>query len=181
LLEDDCTLSMKVASLTVDPFTSLPVVILRDDLDQTAVPISVGLSEASAIAAELDGIELERPMTHHLMSEMLDKAGVVVEYIVVRDVEENTFFATVHLLLPCGTEVVQDARPSDALALALRCKADIRVASRVIRKLLRLESPGPWQVAHAPPGVDYSVDYSVDEGADLLEGLGDEAFGKWKN
>lgn len=173
MLEDDCTLTMKVASLTVDPFTSLPVVILRDDLDQTAVPISVGLSEASAIAAELDGIELERPMTHHLMSDMLDKAGVIVDHVVVRDVEENTFYATVHLVLPCGTEVTQDARPSDALALALRCEADIRVAARVLRKMIRLEAPTSWQLGQAP--------HAVDEGADVLERLGDDAFGKWKN
>jgi bifunctional DNase/RNase len=173
LADDDCTLSMKVASLTIDPFTSLPVVILRDDLDRNAVPISVGLSEASAIAAELDGIELERPMTHHLMSELLCKAGVVVDRVVVRDVVDNTFFATVHLVLPCGTTVAQDARPSDALALALYCGAEIRVAARVLEKLIRLEASERWfTVPPAPP---------VDESSEYLEGLSDDAFGKWKN
>jgi bifunctional DNase/RNase len=178
VLRHDATIPVKVSALTVDPFTSLPVVILADDFGRTSIPISIGLSEASAIATELDKIELERPMTHQLFAAMLAKAGVEIEAVEVHDLVEGTFYAIIYLSLSNGESIIQDARPSDALALALHTGADIVVATRVVDKLFSMESCQrgfcECQAESRP------VSVQADEATELLEGLGDEAFGKWK-
>jgi bifunctional DNase/RNase len=182
---------MRVVTLAVDPYTSLPVVILRDPAGRTCLPISVGLSEASAIAAELESIELERPMTHQLMGEMLASLGVAVDHVEVTDLVDGTFYATVHLRLPDGDTRAQDARPSDAFALALRTGAAIRVAPHVVDKAshldLRAEDPHGALFSSpcaevAPETVSPLTDprVLVPEGAEFLDGLGDDDFGKWK-
>jgi uncharacterized protein len=174
---------MKVSALTVDPFTSLPVVILEDG-GRARLAICVGLGEASAIAAELDGIELERPMTHHLMCDLLEKTGASVVLVEVSDLVESTYYATIHLRLADGRVALQDARPSDALALALRTGAEIRVAAHVVEKAARLDVPDPGD----PDGGEIEeIDFfctrealGADDGTDYLDRLGDEVFGKWK-
>ena len=118
---------MRVASLTVDPFTNMPIVVLKDHEGRQAVPIWIGLVEASAIATELENIALDRPMTHDLMKTILGQCGVTVDRIEVTDLKENTFYATIHLRRPDGKILPIDARPSDAIALALRYKVPIFV------------------------------------------------------
>ena len=163
----ETTIPVRVSALTVDPFTNLPVVILVDDLEGTTIPISVGIGEATAIATELDHIELERPMTHQLVAAMLAKLGAVVEAVEVRDLVGGIFYATIRLTLENGECITQDARPSDALALALHTGAEITVTPRVVDKLCRCRNGR--HAHHTNPGS------SLD-----LEGLGDDAFGKWK-
>jgi len=167
-----------VSALTVDPFTSLPVVILVDDSGRTVVPVSVGIGESSAIATELDGIELERPMTHQLLAAMLASAGVEVQFIEVSDLVDGTFYATVNLVLANGECVAQDARPSDALALALHVGSEIRVSSRVVARLAHRGPRIDW--AEISCGCARASAGPADDGAELLEGLADDAFGKWK-
>lgn len=168
-----------VSALTVDPYTGLPVVLLVDESGRTIVPISVGIGEASAIATELDHIELERPMTHQLLASMLEAAGVRVRSIEVRDLVDRTFFATVNLTLANGDRIAQEARPSDALALALHTGSPIRVAARVIERVA--QSPMRVEWSSQVCGCSRSTAYAAtDEGTGLLEGLADEAFGKWK-
>lgn len=175
----DATIEVMVSALTVDPFTGLPVVLLVDDTGRTTIPISVGLGEATAIATEIDHIELERPMTHQLLASMLSAAGVSIGSVVVRDLVDNTFYATVNLTLANGERVAQDARASDALALALHTGSPIRVASRVVEGLAR--SPARVEWSGFACGCSRARSYTgADEGAELLEGLSDEAFGKWK-
>lgn len=176
---------MKVSALTVDPFTSLPVVILEDDVGGSRLGICVGLGEASAIAAELDRIELERPMTHHLMRELLAKTGAKVRCVEVSDLQDSTFYATVHLCLADGSEVAQDARPSDALALALSVGAEVRVAPHVLEKAAsqqppELEAPPPAIESVTPLCGGAEPQVAGDEAAEYLVHLGDDAFGKWK-
>ena len=163
---------MDVAALTVDPFTGLPVVLLSDASGRSNVPISIGLGEASAIATELDHIELERPMTHQLMCEMLRKAGISVEAVEVRDLVDGTFYACVHLVMPDGKRVVQEARPSDAFALALRTGAEVHVAVSVVERA---------------GSIDLNPGWPCNEDAELaacmeldLSNATDEVFGKWK-
>ncbi len=182
----DGTVIMRVVALTVDPFTTLPVVLLRDESGEHAAGIGVGLTEAAAIATELDGIELERPMTHQLMGDMLGKAGVSVERVVVSasiDEHQPAIRATIYLTLPCGGVATQDARPSDAFALALRVGAEIRVARSVLDSLASASSRTSSRPSAHPMASDSACATMLlaDESADLLEGLADQSFGKWKN
>jgi bifunctional DNase/RNase len=137
-------ISMRVSALAVDPLTGVPVAILTDDRSGTTVPVGIGLGEASAIAAELDDIDLERPMTHQLMSDLLRAAGARVVRVELRDGGDSsaTFSASVALELAGGGSVEREARPSDALALALRCGAPIWVAMSVVDRLAAV--PSPW-------------------------------------
>ncbi len=148
-------IDMRVASLTVDPFTNMPIVVLKCPDGRQSVAIWIGMIEASAIATELDRIELDRPMTHDLMANMLARCRVAVDRIEVHDLRDNTFYATVFLKQPDGDEVALDARPSDAIALALRAGAPIRVAQKVVDKArkidLRFDAPLPNLRATALP------------------------------
>ncbi len=135
-------ISMRVSALAVDPLTGVPVAILTDDRSGTTVPVGIGLGEASAIAAELDDIDLERPMTHQLMSDLLRAAGARVVRVELRDGGGSaTFSASVALELAGGGSVEREARPSDALALALRSGAPIWVAMSVVERLGGGSSP----------------------------------------
>lgn len=176
-VDDRSSISMQVATLAVDPFTRLPVVILRDEAGEKRLPICIGLSEASAIAAELDDIELERPMTHQLMANTLSALGARVARVEISDFEGNAFYAAVVLELASGEAVVQDARPSDALALALAVGAEIRVAARLIDEAAQVDLRG---CGDAAPAAEANLLGATVDGADFLDGLGDEAFGKWK-
>lgn len=173
---------MQVSALAVDPLTNVPVVILADPVGGTTLPVGIGLGEAPAIAAELDGIELERPMTHQLMAALLEAAGARLVRVELRDSVRSKMSAAIVIERAGGETAERPARPSDALALALHCQAPIRVAVSVLDRAAR-EAPS-WG---SPPGFD-----TGDEGLDafdafddttdpaLLERLGDEAFGKWK-
>ncbi|MFH0899986.1 MAG: bifunctional nuclease family protein [Pseudomonadota bacterium] len=186
--EDGSLIDMKVSSLTVDPFTNMPIVILKDSEGREAVPIWIGLMEASAIATELENIQLDRPMTHDLMAVVLRRCGIKVDRIEVHDLRDNTFFATIFLSGANGLAVSVDARPSDALALALRTGAGIRVARKVVDKARRID------LRAVPPAIDLRCEAKSADGflgseglpvdaeayRELLECLGDSAFGKWK-
>jgi bifunctional DNase/RNase len=189
-------IEMKVASLTVDPFTSMPIVILKDVEGRHSVPIWIGMIEASAIATELDKIELDRPMTHDLMASILKRTSIKVERIEVTDLRDHTFYATLYLRDAAGTEIKLDARPSDAIALALRTGASIHVASKVIERAKRIdlrldpeppnlrrdalpaEGTGPMPPPNRPGRS--AIDHEDPAYAAILESLGEGAFGKWK-
>jgi bifunctional DNase/RNase len=98
----------------------------------------VGISEANAIALELEKIPTPRPMTHDLIKNILEAVEARVVKIVVTDLRENTFFAELHLQMG-GGEYTVDSRPSDAIALALRVAAPIFVNEEVVRKAKSLE------------------------------------------
>ncbi len=135
-------IEMKVASLTVDPFTNMPILILRDQSGQT-LPVWIGMTEASAIATELERIQLDRPMTHDLMKTILGLCAIQVDRVEVHDLKNETFFATLFLVRPDGSRLAVDARPSDAIALALRAHAPIFVAKKVVDKARGLAGPEP--------------------------------------
>ena len=99
-------IKMKVAGLTIDPLTNTPIVILKDMDEKKAIPIWIGLFEASAIATELEKITFSRPMTHDLIYEILKAVDIEVIQIEVHDLRNNTFFANVHLLRSGKTIVV---------------------------------------------------------------------------
>ena len=122
---------MQIKGLMVDPVTNMPIVILKDATESRVLPIWVGIFEANAIALKVEEIATPRPMTHDLLCSLLEALGAKVEKIVVSDLRDNTYFALLHLLVD-GQPVTVDARPSDALALALRTGASIFVEEAVL-------------------------------------------------
>jgi bifunctional DNase/RNase len=122
---------MEVRGLMVDPTSSNPIVVLRDLEGQIFLPIWIGVFEANAIALRLEGVEPPRPMTHDLLNHLIDELEATVEAVVINDLREGTFFAQIHLQQG-GRDVTVDARPSDAIALALRAEAAIYVVPDVL-------------------------------------------------
>src|SRR6476646_8789230 len=124
-------IEMTIKGLMVDPLTNMPIVILRDQDGQRVLPIWVGIFEANAIALQMENIPTPRPMTHDLLRNIIQDLRATVEKIVVCDLQENTFYALIYLTVN-GDTVAIDARPSDAIALALRTRAPIFVEETVI-------------------------------------------------
>jgi uncharacterized protein len=131
-------LRMELKGLMLDPSSDIPIVILKDTGSQLFLPIWIGISEAKAIASRIEGVEPPRPMTHDLLKSLLETLGAQVEKIVISDLRENTFFALIHLLRG-GESLTIDARPSDAIALALRTEAPIFVRRAVMEKAQAVE------------------------------------------
>jgi bifunctional DNase/RNase len=124
-------IEMTIKGLMVDPITNMPIIILRDKDGQRVLPIWVGVFEANAIALQIENVTTPRPMTHDLLKNVIQDLRGRIEKIVVSDLKENTFYALIYLAV--GGEVMAvDARPSDAIALALRAQAPIFVEERVI-------------------------------------------------
>ena len=126
-------IEMSIKGLMVDPLTNMPIVILRDQDGQRVLPIWVGIFEANAIALQIENISTPRPMTHDLLRNIIHDLKAEVKKIVVCDLQDNTFYALIYLALNGnGDTVAIDARPSDAIALALRTRAPIYVEDTVI-------------------------------------------------
>jgi bifunctional DNase/RNase len=115
----------------VDPITNMPIIILRDKDGQRVLPIWVGVFEANAIALQIENVTTPRPMTHDLLKNVIQDLRGRIEKIVVSDLKENTFYALIYLAV-AGEVMAVDARPSDAIALALRARAPIFVEEKVI-------------------------------------------------
>ena len=124
-------IEMTIKGLMVDPITSTPIVILKDKDGDRVLPIWVGVSEANAIALQIENIATPRPMTHDLLRNVITDLEGRVDRVVVNDLKDNTFYAVIHLTVR-GERVAVDARPSDAIALALRTQSPILVEEAVI-------------------------------------------------
>jgi bifunctional DNase/RNase len=122
---------MTIKGLMVDPITNTPIVILRDKEGSRVLPIWVGLFEANAIALQIENVATPRPMTHDLLRNVIRDLDATVQKIVVCDLQDNTFYALIYLSRH-GETLAIDARPSDAIALALRTSAPIFVEDSVI-------------------------------------------------
>ncbi|MBI2891151.1 MAG: bifunctional nuclease family protein [Nitrospirae bacterium] len=165
-------LQMKVAGIAVDPFAGLPIVILKDLEDKQAVPIWIGLFEASAIATEMEKVKPPRPITHDLLRNVLQALGTKVTRIEVTDLKEDTFFAVIYLQSAQGEQFSIDSRPSDAIALALRTEAPIFVAKDVVERSQKIDVQQSRAVDFTPA--------SKDKWAEILEKMKPEDFGKYK-
>lgn len=117
---------VEVARVAVDPASRSPVVLLEDKAHTVALPIWIGPAEAHAIATQLEGVEPPRPLTHDLMKSVMERIGVSLQRVVIRELRDNTYFASLFLLWD-GEEVEIDSRPSDAIALAVRFRQPIFV------------------------------------------------------
>src|SRR5687767_9094170 len=158
-------IEMTIKGLMIDPITNMPIIILRDEDGQRLLPIWVGVFEANAIALQIENVATPRPMTHDLLKNILEDLEARVERIVVCELKENTFYATIHLRRSSGPIAV-DARPSDAIALALRTRSPIFVEESVIQNARSVENSKE----------------SMDVGRlqKWLEGLSDDELGKYK-
>lgn len=126
-------IEVKIRGLMMDPSSGTPIIILKDVGSETMLPIWVGAYEANAIALEIEKIAPQRPMTHDLLRNLIVEMGARVERVVVTELKDNTFYAVIEMRNREGESVALDARPSDAIALALRADCPIFVNEEVIR------------------------------------------------
>lgn len=159
-------IEMTIKGLMIDPITNMPIIVLRDQEGQKMLPIWVGVFEANAIALQIENVQTPRPMTHDLLKSVLDNLHAVVERIVVSDLKENTFYATIYVRVD-GDRIPIDARPSDAIALALRTGSPIFVEESVILNAKTVESTRETM--------------DSDRLQKWLEGLSDDDLGKYKH
>jgi bifunctional DNase/RNase len=155
---------MKIRGLVMDPASNMPIVILKDVKSDTVLPIWVGMYEANAIALEIEKSSTPRPMTHDLLKNLIHGLNAAVQKIVVTELRNDTFYAVIWMEQD-GEVVSLDARPSDALALALRSDCPIYVSEEVIR----IAKLGPALAETTP-----------EELRRWLEGLNDEDLGRYK-
>jgi uncharacterized protein len=159
-------IEMNIKGLMIDPITNMPIIILRDQEGQRILPIWVGVFEANAIALQIENVQTPRPMTHDLLKNIIDDLSAQVERIVVTELKENTFYALIHLRKN-GHSIEVDARPSDAIALALRTHSPIFVEEAVIQNARSVENSR-----------ESSMD--VTRLQKWLEGLSEDELGKYK-
>jgi len=133
-------IEMLIKGLMVDPITNMPIIILRDKDGQKVLPIWVGVFEANAIALQIENVATPRPMTHDLLKNVIQDLEATVKKIVVSDLKENTFYALIYLQRH-GETIAIDARPSDAIALALRTRVPIFVEELVIDNAKTIDTP----------------------------------------
>ena len=125
-------IEMKVMGIALDIRTNSPIVVLHDLENRKALPIWIGSAEASAIIRCIEGLAVVRPMTHDLITNIINQTGYEVEKIEINDVEKETYYATIFLINKEGEVLKIDSRPSDAIAVAMRAEAPIYVTSNVL-------------------------------------------------
>lgn len=162
-------IAVKVSGLIVDDASKSPVVILQEVDGERYLPIWIGPYEAQAIANEIQGKRFPRPLTHDLLFSAVGSLKASVQRIVISDLKEKTFFASI-ILERNGEVVSLDARPSDSIALAVRASAPIFVAERVFAGEA-LDRP--------PAGAEPTPEESAEELRKRLEGLDPEDFGRF--
>jgi bifunctional DNase/RNase len=163
---DLAEVEVQIRGLMLDPVTNMPIVILKDVASESVLPIWVGVFEANAIALELEKTATPRPMTHDLLRNIAVGLGGAVTRVVVSDLRDDTFFATIWMVQE-GQTVTVDARPSDALALALRWDCPIFVSRKVLRESKQTASAA-------------GTDVSADELRRWLENLNEDDTGQYK-
>ena len=165
----DELVAMSIKGLMLDPVSNSPIVVLKDDEEKFFLPIWVGIFEANAIALQLENITTPRPMTHDLLRTLISELDATVSRIVINELRDSTFFAQIRLVTRRGgsDQLLEiDARPSDAIALALRTEAPIFVAQSVLEQAQTL----------APEGGEEQVEKT----REWFENLSPEDLGKYK-
>lgn len=125
-------IEVKIGALIMDPNTNTPIVVLKGIDSDTILPIWVGAYEANAIALEIEKIVSPRPMTHDLLRNFIVELGLRLKQIVITELRDNTFYALIEMTDRQGNPITLDARPSDAIALAIRLDCAIFVEQKVL-------------------------------------------------
>jgi bifunctional DNase/RNase len=159
-------IEVRIRGLMMDPTTSMPILVLKDVASEAVMLIWVGIFEANAIALELEKVAVPRPITHDLTRNLIRHLNAKLERVIITELKDDTFLAA--LWLRQGNEpMVIDARPSDAIALALRADCPIYVTDQVMQSAkLNTAGPAEGQTAEQLRG--------------WLEGLNDEDLGRYK-
>ncbi len=160
---------VNIAGLTLDPASNTPILILKAIEGDQAIPIWIGLLEATSIASALQKVNFDRPMTHDLFKNFIDLLNMKVQKVEVCDLKDNTFYGRI-FFSSSEKKFNMDARPSDAIAMAIRFDAPIFVDDKIIEKF-KLE------------GGEYEVMDKSDKGkkwAEYLDKLSPDDFGKYK-
>ena len=163
-MTESALVAMSIKGLMLDPVSNSPIVVLKDESEKFFLPIWVGIFEANAIALQLENVTTPRPMTHDLLRNTISELDAQVTRIVINDLRDSTFFAQIRLLFG-GKTLELDARPSDAIALALRTEAPIFVAQSVLEQAQTISPEG---------------DEPDEKMKKWFEGLGPEELGKYK-
>ena len=176
---------MTIESIRVSLMNYQRVVILREKDSDRYLPIWIGPVEADAIAVRLQDVQVARPLTHDLLRDAIGQLGATVEYVVVNDLSNDTFFARIMLQVD-GRSVEIDSRPSDAIALAVRAQVPIFADEAVLEKAgVKLDEEGALDaVTGGTQPIEQTGEVSDEElerltpFRDLIEGLDLEDFGK---
>lgn len=158
-----------IAGMTMDPTSNTPIIILKSVKGDQAIPIWIGLLEATSIASALRNIQFDRPMTHDLFKNFIETMNLDVSKIEVCDLKNNTFYAKIYFTSE-EKNFHMDARPSDAIAIAIRFRAPIYVDDKIIEQSQTFDT-------------DYEMTDDTEEGkkwAEYLEKLTPDDFGKYK-
>jgi bifunctional DNase/RNase len=158
-------IEVKIRGLMMDPVQNMPIVVLKDVNSDTVLPIWVGVFEANAIALEIEKTETPRPMTHDLLRDLVHGFDAIVNKVVITQLKDDTFYAAIWMQRD-NEPIVIDARPSDALALALRADCPIYVSEDVLR-ISKLANAGVENI-------------TAEELRKWLENLNDEDLGRYK-
>lgn len=168
-------IEVEVQRVAVDPASQSPVILLEDKAHTVALPIWIGPAEAQAIAMQLEGVAPPRPMTHDLMKSILEEVGVRMVKVVIGELRDNTYYARI-VLDRSGDRVEVDSRPSDAIALAVRCGQPIFVSPGVLQPgntidlhaLPQARSMTLWGVTVQELSRDLAQHFSLPAGGGLL-------------
>jgi bifunctional DNase/RNase len=158
---------MDLVGVRVEIPANTPMVLLQETAgDQRLLPILIGGAEASAIHYALEGVQPPRPLTHDLFVTVLQTLGAQLDRVLVTEVRDHTYYAELHLTTPAGPKVVS-SRPSDAIALAVRCGAPLFAADDLLDEVGQLPAPEPEDEAEE----------IIDEFKDFIEHVNPEDFG----
>ena len=156
-----------IAGLAIEPTQNSPVIILKTEDSEEIVPIWIGQLEATSIAYALNDVKFDRPLTHDLFKNFMGLLDIYISQVDICDLRDNTYFGEIHFISKENTFTI-DARPSDAIAMAIRFKAPIYVDDKVIKET---------SVGNAE-ALDKSKD--GEKWAEYLNQLNPEDFGKYK-
>jgi bifunctional DNase/RNase len=159
-------IEVRIRGLMMDPGTNMPIIVLKDVASEAVMPIWVGFFEVKAISDEIEKVAAMRPLTHDLTRNIIQNLNAELDRVVITELKDDTFLAV--LWLRQGDEQVAiDARPSDAIALALRADCPIYVSEQVMQAAkLKTSSPPEEPTAEQVRG--------------WLEGLNNEDLGPYK-
>jgi bifunctional DNase/RNase len=182
---NETAVEMFVGGLVLDPHSQHPVVVLKDESGDLALPIWIGVSEATSIASAIKQLNMPRPLTHDLIMTLFNELGVQVRRIVITDLKESTYYA--ELILSIGDKaMIIDSRPSDAIAIAVRASAPIFVAQHVLEQA-KMNMPMPPTAESQPPSTTPAGESPEKEGQPVAEEDPQEADlstvdkSKWKD
>ena len=160
---------VNIAGLAMDPASNTPIVILKTEGEEQTIPIWIGLLEATSIASAMKNINYDRPMTHDLFKNFMGLLDIEISKVEICDIRANTYYAEILFQSKEGT-FTMDARPSDAIAMALRFNAPLYVDDKVIEKS-QTEEEKVEVLDNSEEGKKW---------AEYLENLSPDEFGKYK-